>query len=76
MSKSKKGGRLSRRRSALELLEKKYAEFKAAGKDKEPRDTAKNSRHPKHHAGVSFAAECKRMENEIHTLKSRINGGN
>ena len=76
MSRSLKGGLLGRRRSALERLEKKYAEFKAAGVNKEPWDTAINSKHPKHHAGHTFAEECKRMENEISVLKHRINGSN
>lgn len=75
MSRSMKGSRLGRRRAALERLEKHYAEFKAAGKDKEPRTSTRNGKIHAHKA-VDFKVECERMEIEIRTLKSRINGGN
>lgn len=72
MARSKKGGRLARRKSALALLEARYKKFKAAHEDKAPRTTAVNSKHPKERPGRSYKAECLRMETEIEILKTKI----
>ncbi len=75
MSKSKKGGLLGRRRSALERLERTYSDFKSAGVNKESWVT---TRHGKSHThkGRTYDEECKRLEEEIKILKHKINGGN
>ena len=71
MGKSKKGGLIARRRSALERLEATYEKFKEAKKDKEPWVSTRNG--VKHtHPGRSYAAECKRLSEEIAALKARI----
>ena len=72
MARSRKGGRLARRKSALALLEARYKKFKAAHEDKAPRITAKNSKHPKERPGRSYKAECLRLETEIENLKAKI----
>lgn len=66
MARSRKGGRLVRRKSALALLEASYNKFKA------PWITAKNSKHPRQHPGRSYKAECLRLETEIEILKTKI----
>jgi hypothetical protein len=73
MSRSKKGGLLGRRRSALERLEKAYEEFKKAGVDKAPHVSTRNGK-PHTHKGRKYADECKRMEEQIKILKGRVNG--
>lgn len=72
MARSKKGGLLARRKSALALLEARYKKFKAAREDKAPWITAKNSKHPRQHPGRSYKAECLRLETEIEILKAKI----
>lgn len=72
MSRSRKGGLLARRKSALALLEARYKKFKAAHEDKAPWITAKNSKHPRQHPGRSYKDECLRLEKEIEILKAKI----
>jgi hypothetical protein len=74
MGKSRKGGLLGRRKSALALLEARYEEFKAAKEDKAPWTTTRNGRIHKH-AGRTYAQECKRLAGEIETLKAKISRG-
>ena len=71
MSKSKKGGLMSRRKEALKRLEAAYEKFKEAKKDKEPWTTTRNG-FKYEHKGRKYDEECKRMANEIASLKSRI----
>lgn len=63
--KSKKGGLMQRRRNALQRLEAKYAEFRAAKVDKKIETRKRDSIR-------TYEAECARMLNEMTTLKSRI----
>lgn len=71
MGKSKKGGLLARRKNALARLEATYEKFKEAKEDKKPWvSTRKGVKHE--HSGRSYAAECKRLNEEIAKLKSRI----
>lgn len=72
MGKSKKGGLIARRKSALARLEATYEKFKEAKKDKEPWVSTRNGfKHT--HSGRSYAAECKRLSEEIANLKRNIN---
>lgn len=69
-----KGGKVmanARRKAALKRLEAHLAEFKEAGKDKEPYYT---NRGKKYHPGRSFNDECKRIATEIANLKAHIIG--
>ena len=71
MGKSRKGGLLGRRKSALALLEARYEKFKAAKEDKAPWTTTRNG--VKHeHAGRTYDQECKRLAGEIEILKAKI----
>ena len=71
MGKSKKCGLLSRRKAALERLEATYEKFKAAKEDKKLWITTRNG-FKYEHQGRSYAAECKRLSDEIVKLKSKI----
>ena len=66
-----KGSLVIRERSALKRLEAAYEAFKAAGEDKKPYDSTRNSRII-HHSGRSYNAECERMKQEIANLKQNI----
>ena len=68
-TRSKKGGLVARRRSALARLEATYNAFVKEGKDKKSWTTNGGVRE---HLGGSYASECKRLQNEINVLKSRI----
>ena len=56
---------MQRRRNALQRLEAKYEEFKAAKADKKIETRKRDSIR-------TYEAECARMLNEMTTLKSRI----
>lgn len=71
MGKSKKGGLIARRRSALERLEATYEKFKEAKKDKAPWVSTRNGQKIEH-KGSTYAQECKRLSDEIAKLKTRI----
>jgi hypothetical protein len=49
-------------------LEVAYEKFKAAGEDKKPWTSAGG----RYHKGRKFAEECKRMQDEISSLKEKI----
>ena len=63
--------RNQRRINALARLEKQYAAFKENKADKQSWETTRRG-FPKVHQSRTFADECKRMADEISTLKSRI----
>lgn len=63
-----KGILVNRQRMALQRLEAAYAKFKAAGEDKKPWTSAGGH----YHKGRKFAEECKRMQDEISSLKEKI----
>lgn len=73
MSRSNKGNKLGRQRSALQRLEQSYEQFKAAHQDKLPWETTRHGR-KKIHAGRSYEAECERLKNEITLLKAKMVG--
>lgn len=66
-----KGFLVVRQKSALKRLEAAYEKFKAAGEDKKPYDSTRNSRII-HHKGRNYNAECERMKQEIANLKENI----
>ncbi len=71
MGKSKKGGLIGRRKSALVRLEATYEKIKSEENYKEPQWSTRNG--VKHyHPGRSYAAECERLKGEIARLKSKI----
>ena len=74
MGKSRKGGLLGRRKSALALLEARYEKFKAAKEDKAPWTSTRNGK-PHQHAGRSYDQECQRLSREIEVLKTKIARG-
>ena len=69
MARSKKGGLVTRQKSALALLEARYEKFKAAKEDKKPWTTHGGT---KVHPGRSYEDECARLSNEIKVLKAKI----
>ena len=74
MGKSRKGGLLSRRKSALARLEAQYKKFKSANEDKKPWTTTRNGK-PYEHAGRKYNVECERLSKEISILKEKITRG-
>lgn len=72
MSRSKKGGKYTRQKTALALLEATYEKFKAAKEDKAPWTTTRDGK-PHYHAGRSYAEECQRLSEAISHLKTKIN---
>lgn len=71
MSRSHKGGKVARQKSALALLEARYEAFKAAKEDKAPWTTSRNGKSHTH-SGRSYQDECTRLANEIAILKAKI----
>ena len=71
MGKSRKGNLVVRQKAALKRLEAACEKFKAAGEDKKPWSSTRNSKTILH-KGRSYAEECKRMSNEISVLKDKI----
>jgi len=60
-----------RRKEALKRLEATYESFKEANQDKKSWESTRNGK--KHfHPGRSYAEECKRLSDEIDTLKHKI----
>jgi len=71
MSRSKKGGLIARRKSALQRLEAAYKEFsESIGKDKKTLPLYLVKKLEKHEG--NFQKECDRMLSEISVLKSRL----
>ena len=66
-----KGELVVRQRAALKRLEAAYEKFKAAGEDKKPWSSTRNSR-TIYHKGRSYNEECERMKKEISILKDKI----
>ena len=66
MSRSKSGGRSLRQKTALKKLEEQYVKFKEAKQDKTITSRGRN-------LVRSYAAECKRMEQEIQNIKNNLN---
>lgn len=72
MAKSKKGGLVARRKSALNRLEAAYKEFsEAIGKDSKSLPLYLVKKLEKHSG--NYQRECDRMLKEISVLKSRLN---
>jgi len=68
MSKSKKGGLIARRRSALIRLEASYEKFAETKKDRNEFRTNDG----RLHEFRTYEFECNRMLNEISSLKSKL----
>ena len=68
MSRSKKGGLIARRKSALNRLEATYRKFVDAKKDRDEFHTNDG----RLHSFRTYEAECDRMLSEISSLKSKV----